>query len=665
MRRPGLRVRRRDRGGPAPHPCGGGPARGRPGHGVGGGGPAAVVRAVRQPTSGLRPGHGRRHPYRLPAPRRTARTRGVRSRRPPRPDRDRRPVRAGRRRRGLATVPAGPRPRARGAALPQTALGVLRAHQHPAGRRARRRPTGAGRCVVAPHRPRPTGRAPPLRGRGRTHRPAPLPDRPRQPRHPTPRPRRRGPLLGHRAPWCPPRGALRPVRQSRRPRRPPTGPDPRRHPEPPGRPVRRTALRRARPQARPGRVHIPAHRLHSTACGRSDHSDHSGRRRVHRCTGPVAHPHGVRSRYPRARRRGSAGASWNASTPDTVTPALAPPPVQGEIGATGLAEALTTPYDTEATDLSEAPTVRNDGAPTSFRSSGLESAISGAADLEETPTIRNALRTTQYRAPVPTPAAMPVSAQAQAPDPALDPTPDPVLAPTLDSHPAPARAADPALGPVPDARPAPAPATGPVQMPAPPSTPVPTTQTVPQPKPAPTSEPVPGPDLASGSPPRPHPAPASTVSPVPASIPTPAAAPAPASTLQATPQPDSAPAPTPGPTPSPAPAQWLAPPAAPRFRLESGAPEPEIAEVGDMGVPQRPAARSPATVPAPGPCPAVQPVCSRWTREWMVDRVCGFSPCRGPRPARCRRSGGSRRSGSGCAGRSASSTTPWPVPSRG
>ncbi|MFF2428105.1 hypothetical protein [Streptomyces mirabilis] len=222
----------------------------------------------------------------------------------------------------------------------------------------------------------------------------------------------------------------------------------------------------------------------------------------------------------------STTASRNASTPDTVTP------VQEETGATDLPEALTTPDDT---DLSEAPTVRNDGA---GPPPDAEPTTSGAADLEEAPTIRNARRTPRNKTPDPTPAPD------QAPDSALPPAPSP----------------------------SPAPATDPAHMP----------------------------DPASEPPVTPHPVPTSTSTStsVPAEAPVPASTPAPPSI----PQPDSTPAPVPAPTLSAAPAQRLAPPVAPRFRLESGAPESEISEVGDVGAPVAvdPQVATTGTGPEPG-----------------------------------------------------------------
>ncbi|MFJ9900783.1 hypothetical protein ACIQPR_46415 [Streptomyces sp. NPDC091280] len=85
--------------------------------------------------------------------------------------------------------------------------------------------------------------------------------------------------------------------------------------------------------------------------------------------------------------------------------------------------------------------------------------------------------------------------------------------------------------------------------------------------------------------------------------------PAPASDSAAIPEPDSATEPD----PAPAPVRRLAPPVAPRFRLESGAPEPEIPDLGDMGTPAEPdapAAGSDIGSPsaAGGPGVRVQPV---------------------------------------------------------
>ncbi len=100
-----------------------------------------------------------------------------------------------------------------------------------------------------------------------------------------------------------------------------------------------------------------------------------------------------------------------------------PPPIRtesgvgaphAETGTTDLPETLTSPDDSGDTDLSEAPTVRNDGgtqlpAP----APAPEPATNGAADLEEAPTIRNARRTraarprTRHRHRRPTPQEYP------------------------------------------------------------------------------------------------------------------------------------------------------------------------------------------------------------------------------------------------------------------
>ena len=207
-----------------------------------------------------------------------------------------------------------------------------------------------------------------------------------------------------------------------------------------------------------------------------------------------------------------------------------PPPIRTESGGGAphgqtstedLPEGLTSPDASDDTDLSEAPTVRNDGE---THLPAPEPTTTGAADLEEAPTIRNTRRTRAPKTPDPTPAADP----ARAPDPASEPPRTPLPAPT----------------------------------------------------------------------------------PIPAVTPATPLAPVLTSALAAPPipQPDSAPAPasSPAPTPSLAPTQRLAPPIAPRFRLESGAPEPEPPVAGDVGTSV--AADTPTAATGTGPAPGTTPV---------------------------------------------------------
>ncbi len=318
------------------------------------------------------------------------------------------------------------------------------------------------------------------------------------------------------------------------PCRPRTGPDPRRRPQPPSHPVRRPALRGTRGPARPRRVHLPA--LRDTHAG-----DHTGfgaaaRTRLRRAV-PAAHSHGV------GRRRAARGNRHHRSP-----------------------ETLTSPDDSGDTDLSEAPTVRNDGGtqlPAPAPAPAPEPATNGAADLEEAPTIRNARRTRAGKTPDPTPA--PAADPAGVPDPASEAPRTPPSVPTSTPSPIPAEA------------------------PATPSVPV---------------VPRPSPHLRSHSP-----------------------------------------TPPPHPPPSPAPAPRLAPPIAPPFSAGVRRPEPEPSVAGDVGTSV--AAVTPAAATGTGPAPGTTPViggagAGLGVRVQPVPRAaaCALPPERG-----------SRRSGSGCAGR--------------
>ncbi|MCG7205156.1 hypothetical protein [Streptomyces arenae] len=219
------------------------------------------------------------------------------------------------------------------------------------------------------------------------------------------------------------------------------------------------------------------------------------------------------------------------------------PPIRTESGDDASASPMARPPQRpaehgtgDATDLSEAPTVRNatdtatdtdtdtgtgTGTGTESRDPVREPTL-GAADLDEAPTVRSRSRATRTRPP-----AAPKEADAE---PALAPAPAPGTA--LTSAPEPAAEPTPA--------PLPAPGTAPPPRPVLPATPA----GAPEPAAEPTSAPV-----------------------------------AAASPNVTTPDATASPSPPPGSGLSPG--ARPVPPAAPRFRLESAAPDAEIGGIPD------------------------------------------------------------------------------------
>ncbi|MFG2960344.1 hypothetical protein ACGF5O_42300 [Streptomyces sp. NPDC048291] len=274
-----------------------------------------------------------------------------------------------------------------------------------------------------------------------------------------------------------------------------------------------------------------------------------------------------------------------------IPPAPALPPVRTESGA----DPSTAPAgpDTEgATDLSEAPTVRNPTGPENENAAPVAEPApghgNGAADLDEAPTVRSRSRTVRggARAGTPEAEATPMSASASASPSARVP------------------------GSASAATPPPSPPTS-IGIPGSPET----STAAGTPAPPETSTPAGIPGSASQA--------ALWSGPVPpaGSAPAPAAGSTPPSPARRTLPPESTPLAEPV-TPDPVPphAQRPLPPTPPRFRLESAAPEAEIAEIAEMGgldevhalggldaSPERDDADVPAppvgSGPAPGPVP--------------------------------------------------------------
>lgn len=285
---------------------------------------------------------------------------------------------------------------------------------------------------------------------------------------------------------------------------------------------------------------------------------------------------------------------------DTSVPPLpAAPPVRTEAGTAAGHDAEDT------TDLSEAPTVRNesstdadsvsdggdgsgDGDPVAEPRPGPGG---GAANIGEAPTVRSRSRATRQAAPAHAPETQATAAPAPQPTPVrphLSPTPTPPATPQPPSAPTPPTAPQPS--------PAPAPPAGPV----PPAEPTPPTEPQPSPAPAPAPPAEPQPPTAPASPAEPQ----HSVQPPPLTAPRPSTS----SERPANPQPSTSPEPpanshpsaVPMPrveptvgaervvsvgaaaaTPSSVRTQPPPPPASPRFRLESAAPEPEP-EIGAL-----------------------------------------------------------------------------------
>ncbi|WP_217561839.1 hypothetical protein [Streptomyces sp. GbtcB6] len=199
---------------------------------------------------------------------------------------------------------------------------------------------------------------------------------------------------------------------------------------------------------------------------------------------------------PRPPLRTESGADASAVSPDASAPDTASPPWHEEADAAAPSERSGEPDTEGATDLSEAPTVRNASSTDTEAGAGAEAGGdsgggdpveepgsgprqgSGAADLGEAPTVRSRSRAVRNGAPANTPEAeaeveaelasarVPASVSAPTSQAATQPQPVPTAQPVPSAGPVPSASVAPPAEPDPAAS-----SPAPVQRPAPPASP--------------------------------------------------------------------------------------------------------------------------------------------------------------------------------------------------